>query len=46
MGDLPRLPSNAEITALNLEVIDTDSDDTILDPVALKAAQVALLKSS
>lgn len=46
VGDLPRLPSNAEITALNLEVIDTDSDDAILDPVALKAAQVALLKSS
>ncbi len=46
VGDLPRLPNNAEVTALNLEMIDTDSDEAILDPIELKAAQTALLKSS
>jgi hypothetical protein len=42
VGDLPRLPSNAQVTALNLEELETDSGDAILDAVALKAAQLAL----
>lgn len=46
VGDLPRLPSNDQITALKLETDENDTDDeAILDASALKAAQSALLES-
>ena len=45
VGDLPRLPSNSEVSPLLLEPDPTDSaDDAILDPIELLAAQ-ALLES-